>query len=341
MHRLLAKRIKSDGFRRTRGKQQWPGQGRPSEMGMLCQRTTKGRQHRSLVRLYNLTYSLLDIGMDLASRKVTNELSRGEALRDGEDLGAVYHLRGVLVDHSERLEDELEAILELSLIRCKRLPLARRARVTSDQVIGLKAHLALEGRLHGALDAGLAGEEYATELGVDEELTVEQSGCRVEGCARDGRVDIVSSAGGVGDESPDSLERVEFKGIVHAVEDLVNQVEWFGDETIGGGPRGLNTMSTVLTVSDKHKTHPRLTNRATNREADRGCARAVGHCEGARKVDEIARGHVVLLLKRLFNVDDLIEADVGVVSRLNVSEGHDRAVGTVPATFGVSGEKNT
>lgn len=57
-------------------------------------------------------------------------------------------------------------------------------------------------------------------------------------------------------------------------------------------------------------------------------------------MDEIARGHVVLLPERLLDSDDLIEADVGVVRRFDVSKSHDGAVGTVSATTGVSREKN-
>ena len=68
-------------------------------------------------------------------------------------------------------------------------------------------------------------------------------------------------------------------------------------------------------------------------EGQRGCTRAVGDSNGTREVNEITRGHVVELSERLFNVDDLVETDVGVEGSLNGVEGHDRPVSAI-ATAG-------
>lgn len=51
---------------------------------------------------------------------------------------------------------------------------------------------------------------------------------------------------------------------------------------------------------------------------------------------QVTRGHVVLCNERLLDGDYFVEANVGVELRLDVTEGDDRAVGTV-TTIGGSG----
>ena len=91
-------------------------------------------------------------------------------------------------------------------------------------MVRLETELALERGLHGALDTALAGEERAAELSVDEELAIEDRRGRVEGCARDRRVDVVLGSNGVGDQEPDNLELIEATSIVEAGQDLVDSI---------------------------------------------------------------------------------------------------------------------
>ena len=64
-------------------------------------------------------------------------------------------------------------------------------------MVGLQAELALKRRHDGTLDADFSWEAGATELGVDEELAVKEFRSRVEGRARDGRVNVVLCSDGV------------------------------------------------------------------------------------------------------------------------------------------------
>lgn len=140
------------------------------------------------------TDSLLDISVSLAGGEVRVEL---EVWGDGEDLGAVDEGSRVGAELAHSLEDELEAVLELGLVRAERLPLAGRTRVAREKVVGLEAELALQRGLDGALDAALPGERGPAQLRLDEELAVHDRGGGVEGRARDRRVDVVLCGDGV------------------------------------------------------------------------------------------------------------------------------------------------
>lgn len=60
------------------------------------------------------TYSLLDIVESLAGGQVSSgDLGAG---RDGDNVGAVYHLAWVVAEHSELLEGSGERALDLSLV---------------------------------------------------------------------------------------------------------------------------------------------------------------------------------------------------------------------------------
>ena len=91
-------------------------------------------------------------------------------------------------------------------------------------MIRLETELALERRLHGALNTSLAGEQGATELSVDEELAVEDGRGGVEGSARDRRVNVVLSSDGVGNQEPDDFELVEASSVEEAGQNLVDSV---------------------------------------------------------------------------------------------------------------------
>lgn len=91
-------------------------------------------------------------------------------------------------------------------------------------MVRLETELALERRLHGALNTALSGEEHAAKLGVDEELAVEDRRRRVEGRARNRRVDVVLSSNRVRNQEPDDLELIETASIEEARQDLVDGV---------------------------------------------------------------------------------------------------------------------
>ena len=66
------------------------------------------------------------------------------------------------------------------------------------------------------------GEDGTTELSLDEELAIHEIGGGVEGCAWDGRVNVVLGTGRVGNQEPDGLKLVEATGVVEAGEDRVD-----------------------------------------------------------------------------------------------------------------------
>ena len=96
------------------------------------------------------------------------------------DFSAVDEVVDVLAEDRQVVEHELEHLLRLRLVVHERLPLARRARVTRDRVVRLKPELALDRGLDLALVSARAGEERAAELGLEEELRVEETRGRVE-----------------------------------------------------------------------------------------------------------------------------------------------------------------
>lgn len=157
--------------------------------------------------------------------------------------GATYDFRAVdervdvLAEDGKVVEHELEHLLSLRLVVDERLPLARRAGVASDGVVGLETHLARKGRLDLALVAARAGEARAAELGLKEELRVPELRGGVERQARLGWVDVVGSSNGVRGQEPDRKDGVELalRRVRETVEDLVGRVERLGDKAVGGG----------------------------------------------------------------------------------------------------------
>ena len=103
------------------------------------------------------------------------------------------------------------------------LPLASGARVARELRVGLETELAVERRLDLALVAARAGEQRAAELGLDEELSVKDLWSRIEGCARNGGVDLVGGGDGVSREQPHDFEILE-ADVEHAGQDLVDSV---------------------------------------------------------------------------------------------------------------------
>ena len=72
--------------------------------------------------------------------------------------------------------------------------------------------------------------------------------------------------------------------------------------------------------------YARLTDLAAGEELHLGCTGAVADSDGAGEGDEVSRVHAVLLHERLLNVDNLVEADVGVERGLDRVKEHDTAV---------------
>ena len=61
-------------------------------------------------------------------------------------------------------------------------------------------------------------------MSLDEELAIHDRRRRVEGRARDGRVDIVLSGDGVRNQEPDDLELIEVAGVGEAGQNLVGGI---------------------------------------------------------------------------------------------------------------------
>lgn len=139
----------------------------------------------------------------------------------GDDVRTIDERVGVDTDHSQAVKDVGECLLELLLIVRERLPFARCARITGQQVVGLEAHLAAEGRYHRAMNAGHTWECLTAELRLDEELGVKYLRGRVEWCARDSLVNPVRCSDSVRREKPDDFEILE-ADIEHAGENLVD-----------------------------------------------------------------------------------------------------------------------
>ena len=117
------------------------------------------------------------------------------------------------------------------------LPLAGGARVARELRVGLKAELAAERRLDLALVATRSGEQRAAELSLDEELRVENLGCRVEWRARDRRVDLIGGRDSVRGQQPNDFLGSEIAGVGKAREDAVDRVERLRDRAVGRGHR--------------------------------------------------------------------------------------------------------
>jgi hypothetical protein len=78
-----------------------------------------------------------------------------------------------------------------------RLPKARRTRIARQLLVRQKAKLALERRLGFTLVSARSGEERATELGLEEDLGIKDSGRRIERNAVERRVDVIRTSDGV------------------------------------------------------------------------------------------------------------------------------------------------
>ena len=139
------------------------------------------------------------------------------------------------------MEDELEHLLRFGLVVHEGLPLACRARVARDRVVGLEPELALERRLDLALVSARAGEDGPAKLSLEEELRVKEAGGGVKRRARYGRVDVVRRSDSVRGEEPngEDLVKLALRGVGKAAEDLVGRVERLGDEAVWGGLSGV------------------------------------------------------------------------------------------------------
>ncbi len=247
---------------------------------------------------------LLDVGVGEAGGEVRVARGRG---RDGDDVRAVDELVLVVAEEGHLAERGLERGLELGLVVDERLPLARGARVARELGVGLQPDLAAERGLDLALVAPRAGEERAAELGLDEELGVEELGRRVEGRSGDGGVDVVGSRDGVRGEEGDDLSGGEASGVGETRKDAVDGVERLGDGQVGGGLGGVRT---------------------AEEDVELRCTGAVRETDGTGQLDEVGGGDVVASDERGLLVDDLVTTEVGVEVGLDILEEGDGTVGT-------------
>ena len=249
---------------------------------------------------------LLDVVVGQAGGQVRSRRGRG---RHGDDVGAVDERALVVAEHGHAAEGGLERGLELGLVVDERLPLARRARVARELRVGLEAQLAVQRGLDLALVPARAGEDRAPELGLDEELGVEELGGRVEGRAGDGGVDVVGGGDGVRGEEGDDLGGREAadarERVLEAGEDAVDGVERLRDGLVG---RGLGRVG------------------AADEDVQLGSTGAVRDTNGTSQLDEVGGGEVVPLDERPLLVDDLVDTVVGVEVGLDVLEDGNRSV---------------
>lgn len=145
------------------------------------------------------------------------------------------------------------------------------------------------GDLGGGLTGGGREGLVTLEEDLQEDLSVEREGRRVEG---DGLAVVdegVRARDGVRDEEVDKVGGRE-AGIGHTREDLVHVVLGLGDEAQGGGGGRVG---------------------ATSKEFKAGSARAVRDGDGTGELDKITGGDLECLEERLQVVDGIVNTVVG------------------------------
>ena len=142
------------------------------------------------------THSNLDILLGEAGW----ELDRlGECLGDGNDIGAVNELVGVLAENLQLSHGGLEFSHHELLVVDHGLPEASSPWVLGDGEVALKAHLTGEWGKNFTRSRGvvLVRECLALEEDLEEDLGVEGEGGRVKGCSWDSGIDNVGCSDGV------------------------------------------------------------------------------------------------------------------------------------------------
>jgi hypothetical protein len=158
----------------------------------------RDRRHRARSRLERWERCRGASLLDVVARQPSRERrGAGERRRNRDDIRAIDHGRGVLAEDGHLRKRGREGGRHVRLVVDVCLPEARRARVTGQLRVRLKANLASERRLDLALVATSAGEKRAAELSLEEELSVEHRRRRVERNAVERRVDVVCTANGV------------------------------------------------------------------------------------------------------------------------------------------------
>ena len=309
--------MEDDWTGRTRGQLRWPGRGQSAEWGTGCWHTRMREKAKISSDSWTTTskqashqkwntHGLLDVVVRQARGQV--RVARGRRRRL-HDLAAVDQVVDVVAEQREVVERVVEPALDLRLVVHEALPLARRPAVPREQVVRLEAQLAVQRGLDLALVPARAGEDRAPELGLDEELGVEELGGRVEGRAGDGGVDVVSGGDGMRGEEGDDLGGREAadarERVLEAGEDAVDGVERLRDGLVGRGLGGVG---------------------AANEDVQLGSTGAVRDTNGTSQLDEVGGGEVVPLDERPLLVDDLVDAVVGVEVGLDVLEDGNRSV---------------
>ena len=166
----------------------------------------------------------------------------------------------------------------------------------------------------------LPNEASTSELGLDEELSVENVRGRVEGRSGDGRVNEISGCDGVRGEEGNDLGRGEASGVSKAGEDAVDGIKrlWHG--------LVLCRESRVLTAQKELKT---------------GSTRAVRDADSARELDEVADRDLRMRLNEWrLRVNDVVNTAICMECGFRGREDDHRAVSTGSLELARLGEAN-
>lgn len=80
---------------------------------------------------------------------------------------------------------------------------------------------------------------------LSEEVGIKGGGSRIEGCPRNGRVNMVLSSDAVGRQKVDDFIWAE-SSIAHTSNDSIDRVGWFGNQQVGSGKRNVEPPSKEL-----------------------------------------------------------------------------------------------
>jgi len=182
-------------------------------------------------------------------------------------------------------------------------------------MVGLETDCSWHGSLDLSLGVSLSWEERSAQLDVDEDLGVEDIRSLIEWDTFLVWNNIVSACYTVGATNDgNGLLRGEAE-FTKAREDVLDTVEWLGDEQVGCGSLGGCT---------------------AHHEWDAGCTVALSETDGAGELDEVTSGHDVGVLEEEWpnGVEDIVDTGVGVEGQFGSVENSD---GTISSSTTKSG----
>lgn len=196
------------------------------------------------------------------------------------------------------------------------LPFASSAGIAGKKEVRSKAELARDGREGLASVGSVSGGDASLEESLNEELSVEAVGSRVEGSSGNSGVDVILSSDGVRDEQINYFVRGE-AGIAHAGQDGVNRVARFWDEEVWRGQRDVETSGV---------------------ERNASTTSAVANTDGTSELDEVTKRYFVLDGKRSLDFNDLIDTEICGEGGFDLRVGHDGTISAETTKFALEEE---